>query len=78
VNPPGAKVEIEPYDLFMRELTISAVYMRPFTFGRAMRWLGKLDFQAILGPYFPLDQTLQAIHAMRDKKGVKPVVTPNA
>ncbi|MDA8217546.1 MAG: zinc-binding dehydrogenase [Dehalococcoidales bacterium] len=76
VNPPGAEIRLQPYDLFARELTISAVYMRPYTFGRALRWLAKLDMTAILGPEFRLEKTLDAIHALRDKEGIKPLVRP--
>ncbi|MHB1416148.1 MAG: alcohol dehydrogenase catalytic domain-containing protein [Chloroflexota bacterium] len=76
VNPPGAEIRLQPYDLYARELTISAVYMRPYTFGRALRWLAKLDMTAILGPEFRLEKTLDAIHALRDKGGIKPIVRP--
>lgn len=76
VNPPGAEMKLKPFDLFSRELTITASYMRPYSFGRALRWLEKLDVSSILGPRYPLEQTLAAIHALRDKVGIKPVVLP--
>lgn len=76
VNPPGAKMEVEPYDLYARELTIVASYMRPYSLGRALRWLEKLRLDPILGPNYELGQTLQAIHALRDKVGIKPLVMP--
>jgi hypothetical protein len=50
--------------------------MRPYTFGRALRWLGKLNLKPVLGPEFTLENTLTAIHALRDKLGVKPLVRP--
>ncbi len=77
VNPPDAELVVKPFDLFNRELTISASYMRPYSFGRALRWLNVLDVSPILSPSFPLEQTLDAIHALRDKKGVKPIIRPN-
>jgi threonine dehydrogenase-like Zn-dependent dehydrogenase len=76
VNPPAAEMKIKPFDLFSRELTITASYMRPYSFGRALRWLMALDVEPILGPVYPLDQTLTAIHALRDKVGIKPIVKP--
>ncbi|MHB1131471.1 MAG: zinc-dependent alcohol dehydrogenase [Chloroflexota bacterium] len=77
VNPPGAKIQVEPYELYAKELTIVAVYMRPYTLGRAMRWLEKIDVTSFLGPNYALEQTLEAIHALRDKVGIKPLVKPN-
>lgn len=76
VNPPNAELKVKPFDLFSRELTIMASYMRPYSFGRALRWLTKLNVEPILGPSFALDDTLGAIHALRDKQGVKPYVLP--
>ncbi len=76
VNPPGAEIRLQPYDLYARELTITASYMRPYSFGRALRWLGKLNLRPIVGPDYPLDSTLAAIHALRDKVGIKPLVRP--
>lgn len=78
VNPPGAKVEVEPYALFAKELTITASYMRPYSFGRALRWLQTLDMEPIIGPTYDLAHVLEAIHALRDKVGVKPLVLPQA
>ncbi len=76
VNPPGAEIKLQPYDLYARELTITASYMRPYSFGRALRWLGKLNLRPILGPDYGLESTLEAIHALRDKVGIKPLVRP--
>ena len=76
VNPPGAKMQVEPYELYAKELSIVAVYMRPYTLGRALRWLEKLNLEPILGPSYPLEETLAAIHALRDKVGIKPLVKP--
>lgn len=76
VNPPGAKMQVEPYELFAKELSIVAVYMRPYTLGRALRWLEKLNLAPVLGPEYALEQTLEAIHALRDKVGIKPLVRP--
>ena len=77
VNPPDSEIRLRPYDLFARELTITASYMRPYSFGRALRWLAALNMRPILGPEYGLDSVLEAIHALRDKVGIKPLVRPH-
>jgi 2-desacetyl-2-hydroxyethyl bacteriochlorophyllide A dehydrogenase len=76
VADPALSASISPYKLFEKELTVKASYMRPYTFARAVRWLPVLNLRPLLGVEFPLSQAKQAIHSLREGKGMKILVKP--
>ena len=76
VADPSLSASISPYRLFEKELTIKASYMRPYTFARAVRWLTVLNLRPLLGVEFHLSQAKQAIHSLREGKGLKILVKP--
>jgi L-iditol 2-dehydrogenase len=74
VADPEGVAHIKPYEMFAKEIRIMTSYMRPYTFARAVRWLPFLNLQPILGVEFPLAQTKEAIHALRQTRGCKILV----
>lgn len=76
VADPNAAITLRPRDLYERELTIRASYIRRFTFSRALEWLARLDLESLLSHRYPLERTLDAIAALRDGQSVKNLVVP--
>ncbi len=76
VADPEGNASVRPYRIFEKELKIMSSYMRPYTFHRAVRWLPYLNLKPLLGVEFPLAQTKEAIHALRQSKGLKILVRP--
>jgi 2-desacetyl-2-hydroxyethyl bacteriochlorophyllide A dehydrogenase len=76
VADPTAVAFLRPYQLFAKELTITATYSRPYTFTRALRWLPHLTLGPLLGVEFPLAETKIAVCSLREGKGIKILVKP--
>ncbi len=58
VMPQGQVVEIQPFDLLVRELRLEAAYLNPFTHGRAAAMVasGVLDLDSLITRTISLDQ----------------------
>ena len=76
VADPAAVASVRPFQLFDKELKIMACFLRPYTFHRAVRWLPHLNLKPLLGVEYPLAQTKEAIHALKQGKGLKIMVKP--
>lgn len=76
VADPEAMAKVRPFQLFDKEITIKAAFLRPYAFHRAVRWLPHLTLQPLLGVEYPLAQTKEAILALREGKGLKIMVKP--
>jgi L-iditol 2-dehydrogenase len=76
VADPEAIAKVRPFQLFDKEIKIKAVFLRPYAFHRAVRWLPHLALQPLLGVEYPLAQTKEAIQALREGKGLKIMVKP--
>jgi len=76
VADPDAVAKVRPYQLFDKEIQIKGAFLRPYMFHRAVRWLPHLSLQPLLGLEYPLTQTKEAIHALREGKGLKIMVKP--
>lgn len=50
LTAPSDKMEIRPFDIFKREITIKASFINPYTFGRALALIGsgKLDVSSMV------------------------------
>jgi len=57
LTSPDAKMNILPYEIFKKELHITASYINPYTFERALKLLesGKIDVKSIITDIVPLD-----------------------
>jgi 2-desacetyl-2-hydroxyethyl bacteriochlorophyllide A dehydrogenase len=76
VAPGNAEIVLRPYDLFERELTIRASFVRGYEFRRAVELLPHLDIAPLLGERFPLDRIHDAFAAAANRQGIKTLVTP--
>jgi L-iditol 2-dehydrogenase len=76
VADPGARLEVSPFDIYLRELTIKGCFTRRLTFDRGLHWLGKLNLDPILTHVFPLSEIQQAMEVARTGQGAKVLVAP--
>jgi 2-desacetyl-2-hydroxyethyl bacteriochlorophyllide A dehydrogenase len=70
VAPEVERVEISPYELFMKEITIMGAKMPPFTMERAVRTIeaGLIDYDTLVTTTMPLAKLSRAIHSFKDEK----------
>lgn len=56
LTAPSDKMEIRPFDIFKREITIKASFINPYTFGRALALIGsgKIDVSSMVAYREPL------------------------
>ncbi|MCC6176606.1 MAG: alcohol dehydrogenase catalytic domain-containing protein [Chloroflexi bacterium] len=76
VAPGTAEITLRPYDLFERELTIRASFIRAYEFRRAVELLSVLEIEPMLGTRYPLDRIHDAFEAAGSRQGVKTLVIP--
>jgi L-iditol 2-dehydrogenase len=76
VSSPGEMTEVEPYDIYFKELAILGSHIRLYDFPRALAWLPKLNLAPIITHQFPLAQTLEAIETTEKGMGLKVLVKP--
>ena len=78
VAPPEAEVDVKPYDVFRKELTIRGSYTNPYVMERALTLLasGRIDWREIVTHRFPLSEFGEAWEAHRTGAGLKVSVCP--
>ena len=78
VPDPGAKVELDLFDLFKKELCITGSIINPDTHQRAVNMInsGKLHIKELITHTFPLTGVEDAIHMQMSKESIKVVVHP--
>lgn len=78
VCPPGEKVDLEPYEVFHREITIRGCYTNPFTDTRALSLLanGRVLVEPLITHTFSITQIAEGIEAVRQGEPVKAQVIP--
>jgi threonine dehydrogenase-like Zn-dependent dehydrogenase len=76
VAPGDSEVTIRPYELFRRELTIRASYIRSYEFERAVRLLSSLDLTPFVQLQVPLARIDEAFALARGRAAQKVLVCP--
>ena len=76
VANPAARLEISPFDIYLRELTIRGCFTRRLTFDRGLHWLAKLNLDPIITHTFPLAEVGEAMDYARSGRGAKVLVAP--
>jgi 2-desacetyl-2-hydroxyethyl bacteriochlorophyllide A dehydrogenase len=76
VASPTTEVPLRPFDLFERELTIKAAYIRKFEFHRTVELLPLLELQGLITDRFPLANAADAVANVKAGNGIKTVVEP--
>jgi 2-desacetyl-2-hydroxyethyl bacteriochlorophyllide A dehydrogenase len=78
VNPKGATLPIDLYDIHYREVRIQGAYGRGQSFKRALALLPSLGVDALITARFPLAEVADGFAHAAAGRGVKTVVTPGA
>jgi threonine dehydrogenase-like Zn-dependent dehydrogenase len=76
VADPAARLEISPFDIYLRELTIKGCFTRRLSFDRGLAWLSKLNLDPIITHTFALDDVNEAMEYSRSGRGTKVLVRP--
>jgi L-iditol 2-dehydrogenase len=78
VMPQGQKVEIQPFDLLVRELRLEAAYLNPFTHGRAAAMVasGVLDLDSLVTRTISLDEVPGEIAGSPSEGDIKIIAVP--
>jgi 2-desacetyl-2-hydroxyethyl bacteriochlorophyllide A dehydrogenase len=77
VSDPAARLEVSPFDIYLRELTIKGCFTRRLTFDRGLHWLTRLNLDPIITHVFALDDVNEAMECARTGKGAKVLLTPD-
>jgi L-iditol 2-dehydrogenase len=77
VNPKGARLPIDLYDVHYRELRIHGAYGRGTAFRRALAMLPRLSARRLVTARFPLARVEEAFAHAAAGRGAKTVITPN-
>lgn len=58
LTAPADRMEIRPFDIFKREITLKASFINPYTFGRALALIGsrRIDVSSMVALYAPLSE----------------------
>jgi len=78
VNPKGAKLPIDLYDVHYREIRIHGAYGRGTAFRRALAALPRLRARSLITARFPLARIEEAFAHAAAGRGAKTVITPGA
>jgi threonine dehydrogenase-like Zn-dependent dehydrogenase len=76
ISPPAAEAPVPLFDVLRRDLTIEAVWLRRFTFQRAVALLPHLPVDRLLSHCVPLARIAEGLELLRSGKAVKVVVEP--
>jgi threonine dehydrogenase-like Zn-dependent dehydrogenase len=76
LTPPKATVEILPFELFKKELHITASFVNPLTEARALELLafGRIRIPELIGELIPLEKLSEALTDPRYRKMTKVMV----
>lgn len=79
VCPVGEKIEIEPNEVYFKELTIVGSYVNPNTFSRAIALLssGVIRTEKFSVSKFPLNGVREALESLRQGEVIKNIILPN-
>lgn len=77
LTEPDCEIPVKPYEIFQREITVTASYVNPYTHGRAANLLntGKIRLSELISDRFSLDEIEKAFE-IRGKNG-KMMIFPN-
>jgi len=74
VAPPGKKVELEPYLLYRKEVTIAGAIVNPYTTQRAVELIAKMPELDTIIDRIDLEEALNILKGTSRKSYIKPVV----
>lgn len=77
LTPPGAEIAVKPYEVFAKELHITASFINPYTFQRAISLLAeeKINVKDIISLKLPLDEILKVFEEPSCRQGGKVLIS---
>ena len=77
LTPPNAELAIKPYEVFARELHITASFINPYTFTRAISLLAeeKINVRDMISLELPLDDILKVFEEPACRQGGKVLIS---
>lgn len=77
LTEPDCEIPVKPYEIFQREITVTASYVNPFSHGRAAGLVnaGKIRLTDLISDRLPLDD-INEVFKIRGKNG-KMMIFPN-
>ncbi len=78
LTPPDCEIPVRPFDMFRRELNITASFINPYTFPRALRLMesGGVRAEAVIGARVPLAEIRDAFDDPRLRAAGKVLIVP--
>ena len=80
LTSPGAKMEIGPFEIFKKELTVTGSYINPYTQGRALTLIenGKIDVSSMVYRTASLEELPSILADGRERAKGKIIIAPGA
>ncbi|MGB9880915.1 MAG: zinc-dependent alcohol dehydrogenase, partial [Anaerolineae bacterium] len=74
--PDEAAVRVNPFDFFLKELTVKASVLAPYVYPRALALLPLLKLRPLISEVVPLDDLPEVLAKRRESGATKTLVTP--
>lgn len=76
VSAPDTKMEIHPFDIFSKELSIKGSFINPYTHEQAIALVekGKIQIKPLLSHYFKLEELPSVMRDYRQKNVIKGII----
>ena len=77
LTAPEDQIQVKPFELFKKEITLKASFINPYTQNRALRLIesGKIDVSAMIHKTIPVEQLPQLLADKRARAAGKYIVT---
>jgi len=76
IYPLEAELNIQPFFMFVKELTVRSSFVAPYSYPRSLNLLPKLDLKPIISDIIPLQDIEKAFDLHRKGKAVKILIKP--
>lgn len=78
VADPDAKIQLNPYDMFTKEVTIRTSFINPLTFRRAVQLIddGRIDVSSMVADVLGLDRLVEVLTSPKLRAKGKYIINP--
>ncbi len=78
LTPPDCEIPLQPFDLFRRELHLTASFINPYTLQRSLNLIesGTIEIEPLLGPRVPLRDIAEVFSDPAYRKSGKVLIVP--
>ena len=76
--PPDCRISISPFQIFLKEIHVTASFINPYTIGRAIGILesGRVDVKSLIAHRLPLEELKRALDDGKLRADGKVVIVP--